>query len=56
MRITQELLKHGFLHAGLMTITREGDRFKVYLPMKLNPLWEELQGVKVEVWLRIKSG
>jgi len=38
------------------SVVREGKkRFKVYLPSRLNTLWEALQGRKIDVWIVIRS-
>ena len=39
------------VYAGRRSVTREGRKYKVYLPVNLNDLWEELKGRKVKVYL-----
>jgi len=39
------------VYAGRRSITREGRKYKVYLPVNLNDLWQELRGKKVRVYL-----
>ena len=36
-------------------VVKEGkERYKIYLPQRLNTLWEALRGRKVEVWIILK--
>ena len=52
------LLEKGFIYAGERKVVPEGNgRYKLYLPMRLNAIWEEIHknDVKVEVFIRIKK-
>ena len=43
------LPRSAVIHIGKRAIIRENKRFKIYLPMQLNDLWEKLQGRRVTV-------
>jgi len=49
-----ELIKE-LIYAGERAVVREGERHKIYLPKGMEALWRELEGRKVEVYLRIKD-
>jgi hypothetical protein len=42
---------------GERALSKEGKKFKIYLPMRLNSLWKELysHGEKVEVYIVLKE-
>ncbi len=49
--VFQQYDKGWVVYAGKRGITREGRKYKIYLPMNLNDLWEKLKGNKVKVYL-----
>jgi len=50
-----ELVRRGLVPLGRRRIAKEGGRFKLYMPTRLNALWKELyeRGYEVEVYLAI---
>jgi len=45
------------VYAGRRAVIRESSgRYKVYLPVNLNDLWQELRGKKVRVYLVVDDG
>ncbi|MHC1627894.1 MAG: hypothetical protein ACXQTI_03575 [Candidatus Nezhaarchaeales archaeon] len=58
MGLTKLMLLKNMIFAGKRKIVAEGNRYKVYLPLALNEIWQEInqKGVKVEVWIRVVEG
>jgi len=49
------LLSNGLQYIGKRTVIREGNRWKIYLPMDFEDLWRELEGKKVDFYIRVKE-
>jgi len=49
------LIKAGLIPLGRRKITKEGAKYKIYLPKRMNSLWAELseKGLEVEIFLAI---
>jgi len=49
------VIEKGLIPLGKRKIAKEGAKFKLYLPKRMNDLWEELyeRGYEVEVYLAI---
>jgi hypothetical protein len=41
------------LYLGKRGVMKEGKRFKIYLPVMYNDVWEELRGKKIKVYVVI---
>jgi hypothetical protein len=54
-----DLMRRGIIPAGARRIVRLGkDRYLVYLPRRLNYVWEELRArnTRVRVYIEVPSG
>jgi len=52
--IELEMVRSGKLYVGERSVTRmTRDRYHIYLPKMMNPIWRRLEGRKVKVWIEI---
>ena len=50
-----EIVNRGLLYLGKRAIIKEGkNRYKIYLPMDFNDLWEELNKNKAKAMIFVK--